>query len=140
MIHHQSHILRHQIVKGMAFRADVSDIFMITLAAAFLIGLLRIAIEQPAKLLTGAWIKFDRHRVSKFGSPVGQYDLEDIPEVFAEHLTEPGENGSDAGSVLGVSEKHKLQIAVTKENGKYNFAAFLSLDSIHLVHIEIGTI
>lgn len=140
MIHHQRHIFRLQVIKGMAFRTDVSDVFMITLAAALLIGLLRIAVEQPAELLSGAWIKFDRHRVSKFRSPVGQYDLEDFTEVFAEHLAEPEENSRDVGSVLNVSEEHKLQITVTKEDGKYNFAAFISFDSIHLVHIEIGMI
>ena len=77
MIHQQRYIIGHKIIERGSLRKDVSYVFMIAFTAALLIGLLRIAVKDPALGFTGRAIKLNRKRVSEFGSAISQDEFED---------------------------------------------------------------
>ena len=70
MIHHQGDIILSQIIEAGSFREYVPDEFMIALAAALLVCLLRITVKHVALEFTGFLIDLYRGWISELGTAI----------------------------------------------------------------------
>lgn len=137
MVHHQIDIILCQIIKGCPFRKNVPNVFMIALTATFLIGLLRVAVENIAIIFSGLGIHFDGTRIGELRSAIRQDHPEDINEVIFKLPAQQIIRCSYFGCCFCLPQEHELKIAVTKKDSENDLAAFLSFDGIHLTDGEV---
>lgn len=137
MIHHECHIVLIKIIERRSLWKYVPDILMVTLTAALLVSLLRIAVEHFAFKLSGRLIHLDRTRIGKFSTTVSEYQLEESGKIIAQSIPQKYVCRSDIGRSLVISDDHELDITVAEEDGEYDFTAFSALDSVHFSDWDI---
>ena len=128
----EADLLLRQGVQADAFGDDVSDEFVVPLAARLVGGFVGVREEDPAAALA-AGRALDLVELPELDAVVAEVDLEDLPIALAEELLEPPYLAQDRGGTLLGYQKAELEAELRVGDGEDRLlVARLALDGIVL--------